>query len=83
MPDTPDLVCLFSISRWMGKRAPGEAQVIATVRIPVGFDMQNAWGSWDAEGGEKDFPEWLAEEFESIELVTMPGMVIPVKKEDR
>lgn len=71
---------LFSISRWIGARVPGEAQVIATVRIPFGFDMENAWGSWDAQNGEEDFPHWLVETFENVELVIMPGMVIPERK---
>ena len=74
---------LFSISRWIGERAPGEAQVIATLRIPLGFDAEAAWETWNAEEGKRDFPRWLVEEFENVELVTMPGMVIPVKGEGR
>ena len=72
---------LFSISRWIGKRAPGEAQVIATVRIPLGFDAHAAWQTWNREKGEKDFPRWRVDTFENVELVTMPGMVIPVRRE--
>lgn len=74
---------LFSISRWMGARAPGEAQVIATIRSPAGFDAAAAWDTWNGSGDPRDFPEWLAGVFENVELVIMPGMVIPERTVDK